>query len=68
MTASADSSVQTIDHTSFVFFFIFFSFIIDNCNYRSLLRNCVKMKIFKFFTNFHSKININVVKTISPRH
>ena len=65
MTAPADSSLTTkvlsIDDT---FFFLLFSFIIDNCNYGSLLRKCLKMKTFLFFT-VYSKININVViKTI----
>ena len=72
MTAPADSSIQTnvlpIDHTLFVFSFIFFSFFINNCNHSSLLRKCLKMKIFLLFTNIYSKINRNVVKTISPQH
>ena len=69
MTAPADSSLTTkvlsIDHTLFFLFFLFlfFSFIIDNCNYGSLLRKCLKMKTFLFFT-VYSKININVVNTI----
>ena len=49
-----------------LFFHSFFSFIIDNCNYGSLLRKCLKMKIFLLFTIVYSKININVVKTILP--
>ena len=40
------------------FFPSLFSFIIDNCNYRSLLRKCLKMKIFLLFTNIYSKINM----------
>ena len=32
------------------FFFHFFSFIIDNCNYGSVLRKCLKMKNFLLFT------------------
>ena len=33
-----------------LFFPSLFSFIIDNCNYGSLLRKCLKMKIFSLFT------------------
>ena len=70
MTAPADSCVLTkvlsVDHTLFVFSFIF-SFIIGNCNYGSLLRKCLKIKTFLLFTMVYSKININIVKTISPR-
>ena len=71
MTVPADSTVPikvlSIDHTLFVFSFIFFSFILDNCNYGSLFRKCIKMKIFYFFTIVYPKINMSVVKTISPR-
>ena len=75
MTAPTDSSVTTkilsIDHTV-LFFSSLFYFIIDNCKYGSLLRNCQKMllrkcqkmKTFLLFTIIYSKININVVKTI----
>ena len=49
MTTPADSSIPTkvssIDHTFFVFSFIF-SFIVDNCNYGSLLRKCQKKEDF----------------------
>ena len=67
MTVPADSSLTTkvlsIDHTLFFVFFLLFSFIIDNCNYGSLLRKWLKMKTFLFFI-VYSKININVVKAI----
>ena len=67
MTAPADSSVSSkvlsIDHTLFVFSFIF-PFIIDNCNYGSLLKKCLKMEIFLLFAKVYSKININVVQII----
>ena len=49
------------------FFPSFFSFIIDNCNYGSLHRKCLKMKIFLLFTIVYSKINIFVIKTILPQ-
>ena len=67
MTAPAESFVQTKGYpltTLSVFFPSFFSFIIDNCNYRSLLRKCLKMKTFLLFINVYSKININFVKAI----
>ena len=48
----------------FRFFLHFFSFTIDNCNYRSLYRKGIKMKICVFFTMIYPKINMNVVKTI----
>ena len=55
MTAAAGSSIPTkvlyIDHTFVHCFLHFFSFIIDNCNYGSLLRKCLKMKIFFTFYN-----------------
>ena len=64
MTATADSSVPTkvssIDHTLFVFSFIFFPFIIDNCHYGSLFRKGIKMNIFLLFTIFYPKINMLV--------
>ena len=66
MTLPADSSVPTkvlsIDHTLFVFSFIFFPFIIDNCNYWSLLREYIKMKIFLLFSIVYPKSNMNAVK------
>ena len=55
----------SIDHTLFVFSSLF-SFIIDNWNYGSLLRKCLKMKIFLLFTIVYLKINTNVVKAILP--
>ena len=60
MTAPADSSVQTEGYPLITLcsFLHFISFIIDNCNYRSLLRKCLKMKIFLLFTNIYSKINM----------
>ena len=48
------------------FFLYFFSFIIDNCSCRSLLRKCLKMNIFCFLQKCFT-FCINVVKTISPR-
>ena len=52
MTIPADSSVPTkvlfIDHT-FSFFSSFYPFIIDNCNYGSLFREGLKIKIFFHF-------------------
>ena len=50
--------------TVFSFFSSFFPFTIDNCNYRSLYRKGIKMKICVFFTMIYPKINMNVVKTI----
>ena len=66
MTASADSSIPTkvLSYDHFVFSFIFFPFIIDNYNYVSSLRKCIRMKIFFFFTIIYSKVNMNVMKTI----
>ena len=49
------------------FFPSFFSSIIDNCNYGSLHRKSLKMKIFLLFTIVYSKINIHVIKTILPQ-
>ena len=70
MNAPAYSSVPTkvlsIDHTFFDFFSIF-SFIVNNCNCRSVFRKGVKINIFLLFTIIYSKININVVKTILPQ-
>ena len=45
----------SVDHS--LFFPSLFSFIIDNCNYGSLHRKCLKMKIFLLFTIVYSKIN-----------
>ena len=39
-----------------LFFPSLFSFIIDNCNYGSLLRNCLKMKTFLLCTMFNQKL------------
>ena len=65
MTVPADSSVPTkvlsIDHTLFIFSFIFPPFIIDNCNYGNLLRKCLEMKIFLLFTIVYSKINMKTI-------
>ena len=47
-----------------LFFLSFFPFIIDNCNYGSLLKKCLKMKIFLVFTKVYSNININIVQII----
>ena len=74
MTDPTDSSVSTkvlsIDHTLLVFFFIFFLFFTDNCNYGSLFRKDIKIKDFLLFTIIYSISNssnlLNVVKTISP--
>ena len=64
LTATADSSVPTkvlsIDHTFFVFSFIFFPIIIDNSHYVSLFRKGIKMKIFLLFTILYPKINMLV--------
>ena len=53
MIAPADSFVPTkvlsVDHFLLVFSFIFFSFITGNCSYGSLLRKCLKMKLFFYF-------------------
>ena len=58
---------QSFIHWSHCLFFSsLFSFIFDNCNHGSLLRKCLKMKTFLLFTVVYSKVNINVVKTISP--
>ena len=47
MTAHVDSFVPNkvlcIDQTLFFFSYFFFPFNIDNYNYRSLLRKCIKM-------------------------
>ena len=53
-------------HWSLSSFFLisFFSFIIDNCNYGSLFRKGIEMKIYLLFTIIYPKINTNVVKTI----
>ena len=71
MAAPVDSSVLTkvlsTDHTFFNFSFIFCPFIIYHCNYGSLFRKDIKMKIFLHFTIIYPKINLNVVKAISPR-
>ena len=60
MTASADSSIPTkvlsADHPFSFFLHIFFSFIIDNCNYGSLFRKGIKMKIFLLFIRIYPKI------------
>ena len=67
MTAFADSSVPTKVLCIYHFFFLhFFSFIIDNFNYESLLRKGLKTKIFLLFTIIHPKVKMNFVKTISP--
>ena len=60
MTAPTDSSVQTEGYPLITLcsFLHFFHYLIDNCNYRSLLRKCLKMKIFLLFTNIYSKINM----------
>ena len=51
----------------FLYFPSYFAFIIDNYNYGSLLRKCLRMKIFLLFTTIYSKINMTVVQAISPR-
>ena len=71
MTVLAYSSVPTkvlfIEHP-FSFFPSFCHFITDNCNYGSLFREDIKMKIFlSLLTKIYPKINMNVVKTILPR-
>ena len=69
MTAPADCLVSTkvlfSDHT---FFSPSFYLITNNCNYGSLLREAIKMKIFfSLLTIIYPKINMNVIKTISSR-
>ena len=54
-------------HHSCLFFLHFFPFIIDNCNYGSLFRKVIKMKIFLLFPIIYPKIIMNEGKTISPR-
>ena len=69
----ADSSIPTkvlsIDHSFFRFFLQFslhfFPFIIHNCNFGSLFRKDIKMKIFLLFTIINPKINMNIVKFVS---
>ena len=60
VTAPADCLVSTkvlfSDHT-FFFFPSFYPFITDNCNYGSLFRVRIKMKIF-FFT-FNNNLSKN---------
>ena len=51
MTAPADSSVLTKVLT----IYLFFPFIIDNCNYGSLFRKGKKMNILFTFCNSLSK-------------
>ena len=48
MAALADSSFTTkvLSTDPHLFVSSFFYFIIDNCSYGSLLRKCLKMKIF----------------------
>ena len=48
MTALADSSVLTKVLSTEYTFFLYFFFFSDNCNYWSLFRMCVKMKVFFF--------------------
>ena len=70
MTTPAYSSVRTkvLSIDDIVHFFLyFFSFIIDNGNYESLFRKCLKMKTFLLFTIIYSEINIYDINTISPR-
>ena len=47
-----------------LFFLHFFRFIIDNSNYGSLFRKCIKIKLFLFFTIFYPKIEMNAIKII----
>ena len=68
MTTPAESSVPTkvlsIGHTSFVFSIIFFLFSLMI----AITRVCSEgVKIFLIFMIIYPKINMNVVKTISPR-
>ena len=71
MTAPTDSAVPTkivsINHTFFWFLLHSFHFIADNYYYGSLFRKSKKMKMFLLFTKICPKINMNVVKTISPQ-
>ena len=57
---SVSAKVLSINHILFVF-----PFIIDTCNYGSMFRKCVKLKIFLFFTLVYPKIKMNALTTIS---
>ena len=72
MTAPTKSSYSTkvlsIDHTFFgVLSSYIFPFIIDNCNWGSLFRKSIKMKIYLLFTIICPKLIISVVKKILPQ-
>ena len=58
-------SNQGLIHRSHLLFFP--SFFIDNCNYGTLFRKCIKMKTLLLCTIVYQKIHMNVVKTISLR-
>ena len=62
MSAPADSSVLSTDHTFFIFSFIF-NFIIDNYNYEFVQKG-YRNEVFLLFAIFYPKINMEVVKTI----
>ena len=47
--------------TLFSFFLHFFPFYIDNCNYKTLFRKGIKMRIFLLFTIIYPNVNMNVV-------
>ena len=49
------------------FFLHFFSFTINSCNYGSFFRKCIKNEHFLLFTIVYPKINMNIVKSISPQ-
>ena len=71
MTGPVDCLVSTkVLFSDYAFSFLpsLYPFITDNCNYGSLFREGVKMKIFfSLSTIIYPKINMNVVRTISLR-
>ena len=71
MAAPVDFSVLTkvlsIDHTCFDFSFIFSLLLLIIAIMGVCSERIKKMKIFLHFTIIYPKINLNVVKGISPR-
>ena len=66
MIALAGCLVSTKVLFSDYFFPSFHPFVTDNCNYGSLFRGYENEKFFSLLTIIYPKINMNVVKTISP--
>ena len=69
MNAPPDCLVSTkVLFSDYTFSFLrsFIPFITDNCNYGSFFREGIQIKIFSLLRIIYPKININVVKTISP--